>query len=562
MNRDIVTDDTREEDRRLGVAWAGCCGLGNGCSQGVGYGGSSLLRKNHHAEPRGQRARRYRVRALPVLTGMLALVLAVEPSATGRARGLQAQTNRPGQAQTNRLSSIRSVMEAPVDTPFRVRGTVTRVSNTLVLQDQTGGVEALPSRTPVVEVGDEVEITGKAAARGDKRVLADAAAVDLWHSSPPPPLALQPDDAANGEHNDVLVQVEGRLLHVADEDGTVRLQMEGGHQFYTAELPHAEGLDTPARKRWLGLPINSVVRLTGVLSLHAQQYSVTDGSFSLLLREPDDAEVVKGPPWGTTAHIVELVLGLVVLGALMQAAHVHSVRRQFRAILAERARIARDVHDTLAQGFAGIALQLEVVRGDMGRDPAEAEGHLRMAVGMVRHCRAEAHRSISTLRAFSQPMPLEAMLREMVGSVTGASRAEIRVEVRPLTAVPPQPVAEQLFRICQEAVSNAVQHAAATRITVLLREVERALELSVCDNGHGFDVQAAGRPGDAHFGVLGMQERAAQLRARWRLTSHPGGTEVQVTVPARVAGASAGLPSWPGWGRLLRAQKSVRESEA
>ncbi len=432
------------------------------------------------------------------------------------------------------LMSIRSAMLPASGVRalrVKVRGTVTRVSDRVVLQDQTGALEVVARDTPVLEVGDEVEVTGQPVLQGSTRLLDVATITTLWHSSPPPPLALSADGAANGDHNELLVQVEGKLLHSTADADAVKLQLEAGHQFFSAELPGVGAMSDADRRRIANLPINSVVRLTGVLLVRQQQYNPATGSFTLLLRDATDVDVVKGPPWGTPTHILELVLALIAVGGLVQFAHVRSMRRQFAAILAERARISRDVHDTLAQGFAGIALQLEVVRGDMKRNPALAEAHLHTAVGMVRHCRAEAHRSISTLRAFSRPAPLNQMLEELVTGMSGGTGARVHLHLDSLSRPPDQRVAEQIFRICQEAFANAVQHAQSQNITVELTEGAKSLRLVVRDDGRGFDVEYAGRCQAEHFGIIGMQERAAHLRARLHLTSIPGGTVVEVTVP-------------------------------
>ncbi len=441
-----------------------------------------------------------------------------------------------GAARGATLTSIETATEAasmatrPLVT---VRGTVTRVGERIILQDQTGALEAATQEPAMVEVGDEVEVTGRPAMQGNTHLLVDASVNALWHSSAPPPLALSADEAADGAHHEALVQVEGKLLRATDDGGTLRLQMEAGHQFFSAESTHNASLNETERARVESLQPDSTVRLTGVLQVRQQQYSPAEGSFSLLLRDPADIEVVKGPPWGTPAHMLQLVLALLAVGGLMQFAHARSMRRQFTAILAERARISRDIHDTLAQGFAGIALQLEVVRGDMQRDPALAEAHLHTAVGMVRHCRAEAHRSISTLRAFSKPVGLDQMLTDLIASVTSASQTTVHLNLEVLSPAPCQQTAEQIFRICQEAVSNAVQHAAPPNLWVDLQAHQDAVRLTVRDDGCGFNVDRAGQQQAVHFGIIGMQERAAHLRARFCLRSQPGETVVQLTVPCR-----------------------------
>lgn len=442
------------------------------------------------------------------------------------------------------LVSIKSALEPASGvhaSRLTVRGTVTRVSERIVLQDQTGALEVAAHDLPVLEVGDEVEATGRPVMQGSTRLLADAVVKTLWRSSPPPPLALSADEAANGERNEMLVQVEGKLLRTVDDANAIRLQLEAGHQFFSADLSGVGAISDADRRRIVELPVNSIIRLTGVLQVRQQQYSPAAGSFSLLLRDAMDVDVVKGPPWGTPAHIVGLVLALVALCGLMQFAHVRSMRRQFVAILAERSRISRDVHDTLAQGFAGIALQLEVVRGDLKRSPEQAESHLQTAAGMVRHCRAEAHRSISALRAFARPAPLNQMLEELVTAMTGGAAVEVHLQLESLSRTPDQRAAEQLFRICQEAVANAVQHAQSRHITVALKESEESLCLVVHDDGCGFNVDRTGRHQAEHFGITGMQERAAHLGACFHLTSKPGSTKVEVSVPHS---ASAGPRGW------------------
>ena len=230
-------------------------------------------------------------------------------------------------------------------------------------------------------------------------------------------------------------------------------------------------------------------------------------------------------------HVIELITALVLCAVIIQVVHVRTVERQFAAVLGERARIARDIHDTLAQGFAGIAMQLEVVKSSLPRDKLLAEEHLRTALGMVRHRRAEAHRAIATLRAFSSTMPLDRVLCEMVTNLSATSSTALHIEVVPLCHEVPQDTAEQVFRICQEAVANCLQHAHARNAWVQLSESARSLELTVRDDGTGFDPEQVSSAPMIHFGLSGMRERVFRVKGRLTIDSGAHGTTVQVSVP-------------------------------
>jgi len=428
-----------------------------------------------------------------------------------------------------------------------VRGTVTYVGRFITLQDQTGAINVIPIRSSVLLLGDEAEAIGTDRFEDQSHTIVNAGITSLWRSSPPPPLALTPDDAANGEHNWNLVQVHGKVLRVDQERDTTRLQMEGDHQFFSVQFNNSSYIPEP---HLISLKPNSILRLTGVLSVSHEQYNTAEGSFRIYLRSLDDVLLVAGPPWGTKDHIVELVIGLVLCGVLIQMLHVRNVERQFAAILQERARIARDIHDTLAQGFAGLALQLEVVKSSLTRDKTLADVHLLTALGMVRHSRAEAHRSIATLRAFSSVMPLDKMLCEMLTTLSATAPITFHLEVAPLRHEVPQDTAEQLFRICQEAVANCLQHARATHTWVRLSESASSVELTVRDDGTGFDPGQIAHLPMIHFGLTGMRERVSRVKGSLSIDSGPHGTTVQVSVPF--------APSKPGFlGPVLRLSRRV-----
>ncbi|MGA2215727.1 MAG: two-component regulator propeller domain-containing protein [Bryobacteraceae bacterium] len=212
---------------------------------------------------------------------------------------------------------------------------------------------------------------------------------------------------------------------------------------------------------------------------------------------------------------------------------LRQIRQRFSLVLEERGRLAREIHDTLAQGFVGISSQLDAVALTLNGRVDVARKHLDLARKMVRHSLTEARRSVMDLRASAlEGHDLPAALSEAAPQWTAGSAVHIRVDVegehRPL----PEETEQHLLRIAQEAVTNAVKHAHASQVRIHLQMAGRELSLRVADDGQGFEQDEAFSEVGGHFGLLGMRERAERLGGELRLRSEPGqGTEVHVTVP-------------------------------
>ena len=204
---------------------------------------------------------------------------------------------------------------------------------------------------------------------------------------------------------------------------------------------------------------------------------------------------------------------------------------QFRAVNSERNRIAREIHDNLAQDILGISVQLELVARLMPAAAETAKAHLDRARLLVRNSMTEARRYVWDLRSQElQKKDLPSALRDTTKRLTAESGIETVVEVAgPLRPLPAS-VETNLLRIGQEAINNAVKHAHANRIEVGLNFDTRSVRLSVRDDGRGFD------PGqqiaDGHFGLIGMRERAEQIGGVITVDSAiEGGTQIAVEVP-------------------------------
>ncbi len=204
-------------------------------------------------------------------------------------------------------------------------------------------------------------------------------------------------------------------------------------------------------------------------------------------------------------------------------------------VLGERARLAREIHDTLAQGFASVVTQLEAAGAVMGDDPARARRHMDEAEEVARASLAEARGLVWALRpdAITTAGLAGAIKRLAVApEVAGMPVVEVEISgpVRPLH--PDVEVA--LLRTAQEALANARRHAGATHVTLTLTYFDDAVNLDVVDDGRGFDPETLGPAGPGGgFGLRGMRERAEHLGGQFTVESARGeGTAITVALPA------------------------------
>jgi PAS domain S-box-containing protein len=215
--------------------------------------------------------------------------------------------------------------------------------------------------------------------------------------------------------------------------------------------------------------------------------------------------------------------------------------REHMVVVEERTRIAREIHDTLAQGFTGIVIQLEAAEDVLVEDPESARLHVLQARTLARESLAEARRSIWALR----PLALGAddlgyAFLHLVHELSEGSGTPIEFTLQGVLRPLSQDIEHHLLRIGQEALTNALKHAKATEISVTLTCSDDHIELSVEDCGEGFEVDSSvNRRG---LGLRGMQERADSLGGKLTITSAPGqGTRVGATVPIfHSEGASLG----------------------
>jgi two-component system NarL family sensor kinase len=236
-------------------------------------------------------------------------------------------------------------------------------------------------------------------------------------------------------------------------------------------------------------------------------------------------------------------VGLAVERARLSSDAVGAAARL--AIAEERNRLAREIHDTLAQHLAGITLYLETAEEALPPTAARAREGVRHALERTRQAMQEARRSVADLRA--APLRRHTLPQALVDLATRMAReagAELTYMPSDGCAALPAHIEVGLYRIAQEALTNIARHASAHHVALALERGDGEVRLSICDDGRGFDPErlgqagsraaVAGGGGEGHFGLIGMGERARLLGTTLELESAPGeGTRVEVKVPLR-----------------------------
>lgn len=226
---------------------------------------------------------------------------------------------------------------------------------------------------------------------------------------------------------------------------------------------------------------------------------------------------------------------LILLVAIVFQWRVARVKGRLKLIVGERNRIAREWHDTLMAGFAAISWQLEATEASIERNASETRSALDLARNMVRHCQTEARRVIWDMHDGPEPVgPLSRVLSNALDGMSARIQVKTELSVAGEEKVLSPVAVHHLTCICQEAVTNATRHGGATSIQIVLEYEPTKITLSVKDDGRGFEMKEASKPG--HFGLSLMGERAKKVGGSMEIRSSPtNGTEVLVQIPAGAA---------------------------
>jgi signal transduction histidine kinase len=276
-------------------------------------------------------------------------------------------------------------------------------------------------------------------------------------------------------------------------------------------------------------------------------------------------QVPPGPPWWTPWHVGMLFMGILTAALLTQLAYFRMQQWKAFTINRERERLAHDIHDTMAQSFAGIGYQIQGIRHSLVRgdqiDSRQVAEQLSVAYQLVRRCHEEASRTIAMLGS-QAPTLKENLLGALAGTARTIASDQIRLLVRSSGNVASLNLrlADALLHIGREAIVNAVGHSDPTELRIALNFEWNSVQLVVEDNGRGFEYS----PESAGFGIQGMQKRARDIDGTLQIVSIPGrGTCVRVTalldrekIPHRF------VASWKNWLHVLPAFSTPSRMDA
>ncbi len=244
--------------------------------------------------------------------------------------------------------------------------------------------------------------------------------------------------------------------------------------------------------------------------------------------------VVQAPHlWQTLPFLLACtaLMGLLLYG--IYRLRLRAMRKRFEAILEERARISREIHDSLTQSFAGVVLNLEAADRTWAGDGTASRQRVSRAKGIAKEGLAEARRFVRGLRPLHlESEDLASALDRLARETSERGTAAVSFHTEGGRRKLPAHLEDQLLRIAQEALANAGHHAEAARIQLSLAVSRTEVVLSVEDDGRGFDPNAMAPQEKGGFGLRGIRERTEQLKGTFGLRSAPGeGTTITVHVP-------------------------------
>ena len=425
----------------------------------------------------------------------------------------------------------------------RVAGIVTyyHPGESLYLQDEGQALLVKTRQVDPLNPGDRVEVVGYPASHESGPILEDGMFRRTGSGEPPSPEQVSVGDLSTGKLNNVLVSVKGNLLRLVREPSSYVLLLQDKSDIVLAELSHT-GPSDPLHD----LREGSSIVISGISILEVEgtwNYGIDSAHVrcKLLLRSPSDVKAIGPPTWWTIQHMlyISAFLGLLVIAFLAQVVRGRVEQWRLKAVHKERERLANEIHDTLAQSFAGIGFQLQAIRKVIPEDRSDLRQQVDLARDLVRHSHKEARRSIEQLDSdLPERMDLLSSLTAVAGSMLEGGSVNVIAEVSGTPRPIPSRMAAGLMRIGREAIANAVRHADPSNLSILLHYESKSIRLAIEDDGIGF-VKSGDLLG---FGLRGMRNRAADISAILEIESQPQhGTRVVATVslPAEATMASS-----------------------
>ncbi len=436
----------------------------------------------------------------------------------------------------------------PEEHRVHLRGQVTYAvpGVNLFLQNGREAIEVKTKQAGSLRPGMTVDVVGFVGRGSRSATIEDAEFRVVNAVGEVSPVRVTPVDACRSDN--VLISTEATLVSLLRESTRMTFVFGIGKENFVATLPWNS--EAPAPADW---EPGAKFRLTGIcvaplVPYPGNEFSWHPRGFQLLLRSASDLSILSRAPWWNAYHLLRLtILGLVVvvialaalfiryrMRAIEQRQYRFAAEREFTAVLSERNRMAREIHDTLAQGMTSISAQLEIAKEAVAVAPERTLAALALARESVRSSLADARRSVWALR----PQVLETRdLRSALAAVGHELSAGtgVSVTVKQIGSeerLPPEMDAE-LLRIGQEAMTNAIRHGRPTFVRTEIHIDPQGVKLRVLDDGCGLAKGVAEcREGGAGFGLTGIRERAAHFGGKFEIFSPPGGgTELCVVIP-------------------------------
>jgi two-component system, NarL family, sensor kinase len=274
-------------------------------------------------------------------------------------------------------------------------------------------------------------------------------------------------------------------------------------------------------------------------AIHAQDPSLTQGlryhaSIPLYFRHRGLGIMnIAGPAWRALNPEELRLLSTIASQIGIAVERDRLAGESARLMRAEdRTRLAREIHDGLAQGLTAIGLDIEGALRHVEDGPEQARERLERALATTREALQQARTSVLNLR--SEPLAertLPEALSALARRFTSETGIQIHVDIDEAVVLPLQ-VESEVYRIAQEATANVRHHAHATEASIALRVANGAVLLTVRDNGTGMNAEATSSPEAGHHGIIGMRERARLLGGQLRVTSRPNrGTTITARIP-------------------------------
>ena len=458
------------------------------------------------------------------------------------------------------LSEVTSL--APKDIPLELRyRTCGRVlatwdKNTVLLRAASGQIVRVRLATRnLPAVNDIIEAVGFP----ENNLFTCGLDSAFWnpsHVAMPPEPAPIPVSASSIMEDDrhmpkVSVYRHGQLLRL-----TGRICGVSGHADNNRFLLETDGyfilVDASADpSAFRSIPIGSIATVTGICVMDIDDWRPSAAfprvrGFILVLRKPEDVQVISTPSWWTGERLLVILIALltVLIGSFtlniilkkLVARRERELKEEISARVSseckvrERTRLSVELHDAIAQNLTGVALQLRTVATFADSIPATAKQHIAVAMRTLDSCRDELRYCLWDLRNNTlEQGDMNNTIRKTIAPHIGKTELIVRFNVP--RAKLTDNTAHNVFHILRELASNSVRHGHATQLRIAGCLDGGMLRFSLADNGCGFDPENCAGIESGHFGLIGVRERIECLEGKIEIVSGSSGTKVAASIP-------------------------------